>query len=363
MKHRTAHFAVILSIFILLLPGLCSADEKFRVGVVAPLSGALAEYGLAAQNGIELARLQHPELFNNIEFLYEDSQLVAKTAVSAFTKLRDSSRVSLVFNWGNPTSEAVAPLAEHSQLPLIGMTLDPAVAKERQYVIRSTNASADFSSILGRYLVKKGYRRVGVVLAENTYVQGLLDGLKSAVGNEVQVEVIDRYNIQDQDFRSSVAKIRSQKYDALGVFLISGQVSNFYRQLASQDALLPTFGTDFFESSTEIRLANGGMNGAVYPHLGVSIAFRDSYIAKYGNDYQLAYAGNSYDMAMVIGRLFNSNTKFTPRQIIELLRSVKGAEGVGGEYGFTDAPGGDPHFQFPVQLKKIAGEQIQTVID
>ena len=50
------------------------ADEPFRIGVIAPLSGPLAEYGLASQNGIELARSQHPELFNHIEFIYENSQ-------------------------------------------------------------------------------------------------------------------------------------------------------------------------------------------------------------------------------------------------------------------------------------------------
>ncbi len=47
-----------------------TAQEHFRVGVIAPLSGALAEYGLAAKNGIELARSQHPELFDKLEFRY-----------------------------------------------------------------------------------------------------------------------------------------------------------------------------------------------------------------------------------------------------------------------------------------------------
>lgn len=337
-----------------------SADTGFQVGVIAPLSGPLAEYGLAAQNGIELARTQQPALFTKIKFIYEDSQWDAKTAISAFNKLRDASKVSLIFNWGNPTSEAIAPIAERNKFPLIGMTVDSGVVKGKEFVIRSTNSSKDFSDVLAKYLLKSSYRRIGIVLAENTYVQGLYDGLKAALRSEVEIEIIAKYNIQDQDFRSSVAKIRARQFDALGVFLISGQVSSFYRQLSSQGIAIPTFGTDFFESTTEIRLANGGMNGAVYPHLGVTDSFRATYVDRFGNDYQLAYAGNAFDMAMVIGRLFNSGNNFSSRQIIENLGSVSKTEGVGGMFSFSDSSD-DPHFHFPVQLKQIKGEKIETV--
>lgn len=225
-------------------------------------------------------------------------------AVASFQKLKDQDKVSLILNWGNPTTEALAPLAERAKLPLIGMSLDPKVSQGRSYVIRSTNASSHFSAKLAGYLKKRGYRNLGVVIADNTYVQGLYDGLKLSLGDGTHLEVIDRYNLDDQDFRSSVTKIRKKKFDAIGVFLISGQVSAFYRQMSSQGLSLPTFGTDFFESTTEIRNAAGGMEGAVYTHLGVGAAFRQSYLKKYGNDYQIAYAGNWYDIAVMLGILF-----------------------------------------------------------
>ncbi len=337
------------------------ATSKFKVGVIAPLSGALAEYGLAAQNGIELARAQHPELFSNVQFVYEDSHWDAKTAVSAFNHLRDSEKVSLVYNWGNPTSEAIAPTAERYQLPTVAMTLDPAVARGKKYLIRSTNSAADFATIMANYLRESGFRKIGVVISENTYVKGLLDGLKSAIGSSATVEVIDAYDIQDQDFRTSVTRIASGKYDAIGVFLISGQVSTFYKQRATQAVTTPTFGTDFFESSTEIKLANGGMDGAVYPHLGITDDFRRDYVQKFKNDYQIAYAGNGYDMAITIGKLFNLAPILSPDQIMSRLRDVREQTGIGGRFEFRDTPADGPHFHFPVQLKKIVGEKIETI--
>jgi hypothetical protein len=60
---------------------------------------------------------------------------------------------------------------------------------------------------------------------------------------------------------------------------------------------VPYFGTVFGENVT--------LHGAVYPHLGVSAHFRAAYVPKFGNDYQIAYAGNACDMAVMLGRLFN----------------------------------------------------------
>ena len=142
----------IFSTLFLLHTGIVFAQtarsEKFKVGVIAPLSGPLAEYGLAAKNGIEMAKNKNPENFKNIEFIYEDSQWVPKMALSAFDKLRSVDKVSIVLNWGNPTTEALAPVAELSKTPLIGMTLDPKVGKGKKYVVRSTNASDEFSKLL-----------------------------------------------------------------------------------------------------------------------------------------------------------------------------------------------------------------------
>ena len=37
-------------------------QEKFRIGAILPLSGRSADYGVAAKNGIELAKKEKPGL-------------------------------------------------------------------------------------------------------------------------------------------------------------------------------------------------------------------------------------------------------------------------------------------------------------
>src|SRR4051812_32826752 len=107
----------LLAAFLLIsvvLDGATADDKPFIVGVVAPMTGPLAEDGVATHNGIELAKKQHPEMFKSLSFIFEDSQYDAKQAVTAYIKLRTVDHADLIYVWGNPTSEAVAPLAEQN---------------------------------------------------------------------------------------------------------------------------------------------------------------------------------------------------------------------------------------------------------
>jgi branched-chain amino acid transport system substrate-binding protein len=339
--------------------------NNFKIGVIVPLSGALSEYGLASKNGIEFAVLENPELFYNIKFVFEDSQWDPKTAVTAFNKLTTSDKVNLIYNWGNPTTEALSPLAESLKIPLLALSTDPKVAVGKQYVIRTVNRAEDFSKKLAYYLNQKKPKKIAIVLAENTYVMGLSEGLKQSLFSEIQVDTVGTFPIAEQDFKSSILKIKKNNYDFIGVFLISGQISSFYRQMKNAKLDLPTFGTDFFESSNEIKLSDGGMESAVYPHLAVNENFYKKYLEKFKNDYQVAYAGNAYDMAVIIGSLFSDLSKGVPnsREVITKLKSIKDFNGIGGNFSFQETEEAGSHYHYKATLKQVQQGKIRELLD
>lgn len=358
-------FSFIFGLIILSVNGFAEENYTFKVGAILPLTGGLAEYGVAAKNGVELAREQHPSLFTNIKFVYEDSQWDPKTAVSAFNKLSYDYDVSLVFNWGNQTTEAVAPIAETRNIPLIGMTSDPAAVRGKTRLIRCINPAADFSKRLAGHLKQKGYKKLGVVMAQNTYLQGLFDGLRANLGDDQQITTVATFNPSEMDFRGAILKAKSQGFDAIGVFLISGQVSTFYRQLQDLHIGVPTFGTDFFESATEVKMANGAMEGAVFATLGITPIFESQYVAKYKNDYQIAHAGNAYDFAMMIGTLFNSEKeRLSTEEILRKLHSYQSSLiGATGASKYRRTEDGDSYFEFPIQLKRVEKEHFIPIND
>src|ERR1700741_4489209 len=77
-----------------------TSSEAFKVGVIAPLSGPLTEYGDAFKNGIMMATNESAN--KHVQFIFEDSAYDPSKAISAFYKLRDTDKVNMVFNWGDP---------------------------------------------------------------------------------------------------------------------------------------------------------------------------------------------------------------------------------------------------------------------
>lgn len=338
------------------------SDSKIDVGLILPLSGPLAEYGTAFQNGVDLAKKHSPNIMQHCEFHAEDSKYDSKIAVSGFNKLSKITKAPIIYNWGGPTSEAVAPLADPQDVVLFVWSADPRVAQQRKNVVRFCNSGREYAEVLTGYLKEQNYKKIGIVKTENQYIDSILDGLVDTAGDHLNIDVIDNYLPSDQDFRSSISKIKNQKYDALGLFLLSGQVSNFARRLKEQAISVPLFGTDFFESLTEVKQAQGGLKDAIFSNNEVSPDFRKTYVQKYGNDLQINHAANGYDFATLLcSRILPDMDTFSSDTILKHVADVSSYSGEQGHTKFTSNSESDKSFPFPVVVRKVKDEIIETI--
>ena len=335
------------------------AEQRKTLGIILPLSGPLAEYGVAARNGFEMAREAAPALFENVNLSYEDSQYQSKEAISALQMLRRDPALVAIYVWGNHPSEAVAPLAEQYRIPTVAAGANPTISQSKSYIVRSMNHAQMFSELLAKHIRAKQYHRIAVVLAQNSYLSGIYSSLANALGTELIL--IDHFEPSDTDFRAAITKIRHGGFDSVAVFLMSGQVSQFYRQLQQQRVNLPTLGTDFFESTTEIEAAGPAMQGAVYAHIGTSPEFRSQYVERFDNDLQLSYAANGYDTATIIARALASTPDSTPESVIAAIKDQKALRGVSGELSYRNTDEGGAYFEFPVMLKRIVGSSFESI--
>jgi branched-chain amino acid transport system substrate-binding protein len=334
--------------------------QRLKVGFIVPLSGPLAEYGVAVRNGVELARREIPELNAHCDFVTEDSKYESSTAVSIFQKLVSFDRLKVVYNWGGPTSEAIAPIAAHKDVALYVWSAEPRVSEGRENVIRFVNSGADYGRVLAAHLRNRGFRRVAVVKTENQYLNAIFDGLTGAAA-DLQVDLVDTFQPVDRDFRSSISKIKQRRYDAVGVFLLSGQVSLFSAQLRLLGVGVPIFGTDFFESMTEVKDAKGSLDGATFANNEVSASFRQRYTAAFGNDFQINHAANGFDFTVLICKELGSDV--ASLSATELLLKTSRATSLSGQQGegrFVTSATGDKYFDFPVVIRKITGTGIVT---
>jgi branched-chain amino acid transport system substrate-binding protein len=361
IKRNWLPVIIVIAIIVVILGGVYFSGKKgsekvVKIGVIAPLTGPLAEYGIAFKNGIELLNSQNSN--SNVKYIFEDNKWDSKEAISAFNKLVQIDGVDLVMNWGTPTSEAIAPIVKNT-VPFIAITTEPSITNISPLIIRGGfNQPQDYIAKDWEYLRAHNVKKIAVIKTDIVYLNSLLNELQKAKHSDESVTLIDSFNFEDSDFKSAIGKLSRDKYDAIGVFLVSGQISTFYKQSKELGFSLPiTFGSDFFESQSEIDAAQGLMNGSIYANTGVAQDFTDKYIFTFKNSSQIASAGYGYDLA----KLLNSVVDYKDKEsIFTSLKSVKNFSGVEGLLNYSE-PNGDRYFTKPTYLKIIENNKIKVV--
>lgn len=347
--------------FILFFGLLSSAvlAEPLKVGVVLPLTGGLAEFGGAAKNGITLAQEDFPDIFKNIRFIYDDDRYEATMALSAYQKLKTVDNVDLFYMWGIAPSDAAAPLAETHKTPMLAVTCRRDIGKGKKYVVRFCYQGQAGGKLLLEHLRSKGYKRFGIVKVELAFINTIVEGMQENLRADESLEIVDSYLFENNDFRASISKMKKRNFDAVGVFLGSGQISRFYRQAAALDFKPATFGTDFFDSLTEVAEAHGGMSGAVFPAPATDPNFVARYRKRFGNDFQVPWAANAYDFAIMLAKhIAADGEKMSADELIGRIKGVQPFPGASNLVSFHESDELGAGFDLPVAIKEIRGDQI-----
>lgn len=326
--------------------------EQIHIGVSLPLTGDVREYGLAVANGIEIAREKFPERFKKLRLSFEDNKYEASPAVAVFRKFQ-FSKVDLLYSWGEPPFNAIAQIAEHERIPLVAMSLDPKPACGKKYVVRSANSPKEMIAPVLAYLRSRGLKRIGIIKADDPFDNSYVAALQDSAADDEEVSILSTVLPEETDFRGHAIRARRAQIDVLGLFLYPSQVSTLYRNMVTIGFTPRSFGTDVFESDRVITASGPAMDGAVYANMVMPEWFAKEYVAKVGNDDQIAYAFNGYAWAAITAEVL---TKVPHRpnadEIIKLLTSVSGREG-GVEFQYRDTPESGRYWQFPVHLKVV----------
>lgn len=330
------------------------SSEPLRVGVVLPLTGGLAEYGTAAKNGIELAMEEHPHLFKETKFFYEDDRYESNMALSAYQKLVTIDKVDVMYLWGVGPADAVAPVAEKQKFPVFAVTCRRDIGKGKNYIIRFCYQGQEGGRILLEHLRSKGYKKIGLITAEMAFINTVVEGMRENLKEDESLDIVDNVLFTDNDFRGAITKLKYKQFDAVGVFLGSGQISQFYRQAASLKLKAKTFGTDFFDSLSEARDAQGAMSGAVFPAPATSRDFVARYQKRYGNDLQIPWAANAFDFAILLGKhLASAGEKLSAEEIIRRIKNIKAFNGASSSVVLKEDKKNGAGFDFPLVMKVI----------
>ncbi len=357
--------AIFLVLFALSDVTYAEQAKQTKVGLVLPLTGKAADYGFAIRNCIDLARKDRPELFENIIFKYEDAAFEPRLAVSALNKLIDVEKIDLSVTWGVSFCKALAPIAEFRKMPLVGICIDPEAAANRQHVMRFMNTTDDFMKVNVDYLLKNNHKKIALLLTDHPYLEEMYEALKRNIKPGQTLTVVDRLPQTEMDFRSQIVKLQKSDFDTIGIFLFVGQISTFYKQARHLGFSKPTFGTNLFESFSEVATSQGSMDGAVFASMKINPEFISRYKAIYGNDSQLAFGAPAYEFALALGELLKlSGSSKGAEELIKRFAGVSGKGGsAAGPYNYQHDASAGKYMRFPLVMKKIKDQSFSDLIE
>ncbi|MCL5068379.1 MAG: ABC transporter substrate-binding protein, partial [Thaumarchaeota archaeon] len=166
-------------------------NAPIKVGVLEPLSGALAGPGQGMVDAIKLAALQINESggINGqpIKLIIDDVQTDPQTALTDLQNLYSVQGVQVVI--GPPTTQQVLTIAQYATQNHIMVVTSSATAGQitglSPYIFRTVPSDNIQAQAVAAYINAKGYQRVGIVTRNDAFGQGLANSLQSLLGSKV----------------------------------------------------------------------------------------------------------------------------------------------------------------------------------
>lgn len=317
-----------------------------KVGVIAPLTGDVAQYGNSAKEGIQL-RIDEINAEGGIngkkiELIIEDDKGDIQEAVNAYKKLTAKDKVDIIFGavTSGPSS-AVANLANKDKVPMITPTgTSEDITLGKPYVFRTTYSDPFQGGAMGRYANKKGFKKVAVLTnTSSDYSTGLTKSFKEEAQKSGIELIEEKYTSDDKDFKSILTNIKNAGVDAIFIpdyYNTIGLIATQAKELGLTAQFLGGDGWDGvqenFASATEGALfasqyASDDTNEIVQN-------FIKAYTEKYNKEPNL-FAALGYDTASIFIEALKNAKEINGDTIKEALKATN-LDLVTGKMTFDD---------------------------
>lgn len=284
--------------------------EVVKIGIITPLSGEVSTYGEATRKGIEIALEENKGILlkNNINInpLYEDSKLEAKSAVNAMNKLVSNDQVVCILGpFGSSNVLATASLAENKEIPVLSAsaTADD-IRTAGEYTYRNVPSNNLQGVTMAKYVVnskKYNLKKIAIYYLNNDYGISLLKSFsKYIIDNGGDIIIEDSFESGQKDFRTSLNKIKELQPSFVYIPDHYNEAGLILKQ-AKEIGLNVVFGGgDGSYSEDLIKIAGESAEGYIITLMGTTDSqslsnFNKMYYKKYKNESPDVYSVYAYD--------------------------------------------------------------------
>lgn len=327
-----------------------SDDAKtIKIGGNFELSGAVAAYGEAENEGVKLA----VEEINKdggidgkkIEYVSKDNKSDNNEAASVAANLTTKDEVvAIVGPATSGATKATLPNLTKAKTPAVTPSgTDDAITvqkgKVQDYIFRSCFQDSFQGIVLAKYADENLKADKAVILGDNSsdYASGLKKAFKETYKGEIVAE--ENFTAGDKDFQAMLTKIKDKDFNVIyipGYYTEAGLIIKQAREMGIEQ---PIIGADGFGDEKLIETAGASNVKNVYytghfsnkaPATDKVEPFVAAFEKKYGKQ-PSSFNALAYDSVYMIKQAIEDEGKATPEAINKGLANLKDFEGVTGK--------------------------------
>ncbi|MCC6210486.1 MAG: ABC transporter substrate-binding protein [Burkholderiales bacterium] len=327
--------------------GVAAQPKEIRIGCYAPLTGPVAKYGKAMDEGFRMAiedftatgRLKGVA----VSIQCEDDQNRADDGINIARKfIEDRSILAVLGSWASTVTLAAGPI--YNQAKLVNLTpisSHPDVTKIGPYMFRQSIIQSAEGAANAAFMTELGAKRVAMLGIPNDYGKANVGLTRRALEAKGVTIVFEEFIRPDaQDFRQVLQKALREKPDMLYLGLFAPQASLVLKQYRQLGAQVPVYGAAALGSNDLLRLAGDAAEGmkallVLHPAVGQKMAdFYRRYEAKYKAAPE-TFAANAYISArMLLDMIAEQYPNLTRESIREGLEKPRTIDTIAGPLAY-----------------------------
>ena len=326
----------------------CGGGAKEEANVIKlggnfELTGSVANYGNQAVNGIKLAIKQANAaggiMGKQITLVLADNKSEAAEATNAATKLITQDKVVAIF--GPATSSntlATVQVSQDNKVPVLTptgtnekITVDN--GKTRPYAFRSCFIDPLQGTIMANFASNTLKAKTAVIYIDNSsdYSKGLAQSFETLfTQNGGQVLGKEAFLQKDQDFKSTLTKIKALNPDVVFLPAYYEEVGKILKQAREMGMNMPFLGTDGWDDSKVVEIAGvAPLNNSFFSsHFSSQdtdpnvVKFIDAYKQEY-NQEPSVFSALGYDAGLLMIDAIKRANSTDPAKIREALEQTK----------------------------------------
>jgi branched-chain amino acid transport system substrate-binding protein len=301
MKHLRL-LLIVTAILLLALPVL--AADTIRIGFNIELTGDIPKVGESSKLAAEMLKaeingkggLQVGAKKYQLDFVYEDNEAKAESAVTAMLKLIEKDQVLAVVG-PNSSKQAIpaGQVADDNKTVMVSpWSTNPDTTKDRPWVYRAAFLDPFQGPVAVNFAVEQFKAKSAAVIYDlsNDYSKGLAEIFRDEFEKKLgkgSVKAFESHGTKDQDFSAQLTKIIAAKPDFIFVPDNYNQVALIVKQAHQLGWKKPFMGSDAWGSAELMTLCGDDCKGLFFStHYaaagakGATKEFIERYKAKYG---------------------------------------------------------------------------------